>query len=714
MSSMDTRGVASDLLAAAAAAAADLAARQASLAAALAKPVREKRAAQPMTEAVYAEMKGMITGWTEGVVQHNVIDEDEIDIDGPDAETLMAAAAVATVNKEVQGASGGARALDVEGDAHVGSKSTEDDVEQSDAAVAAAACFDAPGEAHTAHADTESDVEGEDEDEDDATSSVVSSDAVDSDNEDADMVGAEQDSATPADNKDDPRNNKKKKQKGGKGVSFSADGELAAEEETDAAAVPRSAHETPLTALPVPTLPHLMLPPTWHMEAIGTLLHIQDGAGWDAPYEGDGAGGGRRGAGRGRKRLGGSGGDSGKANAGVRAGAADAGVTGHDVVTLVVAAYADTLPLDEGTLLCTADQRCVGFIEDVFGPVASPLYLLRVRQARAPVPASALAAYALRMGWPVPGSRSASSAAPAQAAAPKDSGLALLAAYDSDEEMSSTAAQAAPLSAADAARAAGVVPSEDVIDGVQPCGGVSLAADAPLPDTLVDATCLGAGQTMFAVKESSRYIFAERIRAAFPKGSDASNLWDEEIAAEEQEYSDDEAEHAAREAHRSNKRRRPGAPSADGTPADAAAAAAAAAAVVDAPEFNAESAMRGTPRPRRGGGGGGGTAQVGRARAGAPVAFPPPLPTPATVAPAYFPTFSSAPVPAMGVPSGMPAYGFMGAPVSMPPAPSSGQDAIAFLQQQLEMQSRLQAQLMAALAQQQQQLASQNAAAPKQ
>jgi hypothetical protein len=48
------------------------------------------------------------------------------------------------------------------------------------------------------------------------------------------------------------------------------------------------------------------------------------------------------------------------------------------VVTVVVQALAGCRPLDEGTVLCLSDGRVIGRIEEVFGPVLGPLYLLRI------------------------------------------------------------------------------------------------------------------------------------------------------------------------------------------------------------------------------------------------------------------------------------------------------------------------------------------------
>jgi H/ACA ribonucleoprotein complex non-core subunit NAF1 len=52
------------------------------------------------------------------------------------------------------------------------------------------------------------------------------------------------------------------------------------------------------------------------------------------------------------------------------------------------------------------------------------------------------------------------------------------------------------------------------------------------------------GKAVFCVPATSRFVFVDRIKAI--KGSDASNVYDEEPADDELEFSDDEAEAAFR------------------------------------------------------------------------------------------------------------------------------------------------------------------------
>ncbi|KAL4403137.1 pseudouridine synthesis protein [Malassezia pachydermatis] len=59
----------------------------------------------------------------------------------------------------------------------------------------------------------------------------------------------------------------------------------------------------------------------------------------------------------------------------------------------------------------------------------------------------------------------------------------------------------------------------------------------------IDHDMVHIGKTVYFLPSSSTYVLTRQIRT---KGSDASNMWDEEVAEDEVEYSDDEAEAAAK------------------------------------------------------------------------------------------------------------------------------------------------------------------------
>lgn len=60
------------------------------------------------------------------------------------------------------------------------------------------------------------------------------------------------------------------------------------------------------------------------------------------------------------------------------------------------------------------------------------------------------------------------------------------------------------------------------------------------------------GKAVWYVPSQSSYVLTRALRA-MGKGSDASNIWDEEVAAEEQEFSDDEQEAAFKRSLKANK-----------------------------------------------------------------------------------------------------------------------------------------------------------------
>ena len=64
-------------------------------------------------------------------------------------------------------------------------------------------------------------------------------------------------------------------------------------------------------------------------------------------------------------------------------------------------------------------------------------------------------------------------------------------------------------------------------------------------DEPIDKDVVQLSRTVYYLPSSSTYVHAGAIRS---KGSDASNMWDEEVAADELEYSDDEEEAAAKRA----------------------------------------------------------------------------------------------------------------------------------------------------------------------
>lgn len=381
--------------------------------------------------------------------------------------------------------------------------------------------------------------------------------------------------------------------------------------------------------------------------------------------------------------------------------APDSGVI---VCTIVIQAAGEgDAALDEGSLLCLPDRRALGRVEEVFGPVKLPLYVVRVA-AVASLTDAAVATWAAREGvegFVLGGAGAAASTAAADRAA----GSSLVSAdYGSDGEAGDAAA--GPLDAPKAG--ATTDPSPEL-----------LSEDPPRrPLSLVRPGDLSVGSPVCFAPTLARLVFAERVRAAFPRGTDASNLFDEEPGGDEDgEFSDDEAEAEAR-------RTRKAAAAGGGgrhRPSDAASAlppdmiAAGAASGVSAAALRGARRGGGRGGHRAGGEGGRGGGGGSRGAAGPPSSsdarlyggMPPPWPgaggagigmPPGPLAfGGAFPMMGMMPPPFMPGGVGVPPPGAPGGALP-PPTPQQ-------VQQQMHMQWQfmLQAQMMATMMQQQQQ-----------
>jgi hypothetical protein len=226
----------------------------------------------------------------------------------------------------------------------------------------------------------------------------------------------------------------------------------------------RTLHEQPFSTLPIPPLPYLLVQQHQHIEPIGKILHVQRSGRWD-DVEHFQASTVRRAATKAVRPS-------------ADASPSDAADRAH---TVIIQGTLDNTPLDEGTLLALGDGRVFGCVEDVFGPIAAPLYLVRVLTRVS---------------------------------------------FD----------------------------SADMVNSGLPESVADERIEQPLPFLIADD--VQPSVVLYAVKEAAKYILTEKLRAAYPKGSDASNIWDEEIPLEEQEFSDDEAEQQAAESTRKHKRSR--------------------------------------------------------------------------------------------------------------------------------------------------------------
>lgn len=332
------------------------------------------------------------------------------------------------------------------------------------------------------------------------------------------------------------------------------------------------------------------------------------------------------------------------------------------VCTLVIQATAEGDPaLDEGSLICLPDRRALGKVEEVFGPVKLPLYVVRATVVGPGcVSDAALAHWAAMDGFE---GYSAAKGAAETHMPERSVGTSLVSAdYSSDEEKG-CAASGAPVPAP-----------------------IERAAFPPeRPPSLLRTEDLAVGGLVCFAPELARLVFPERIRAAFPRGTDASNLFDEE-PGEDEEFSDDEAEAEARKARKAAAAARR--PAASPPAADLVAAGVASG---DGSALLARGGGRGGGRGARGGrgerrGGRGGGAVSGQA--GAPpqgfLGYPSPQPMP--------PLPLQPPMFLMGGGAGFPPPGQVwGGAGAVPQPPTLQQMQHMHMQWQLMMQAQMMA-----------------------
>lgn len=214
--------------------------------------------------------------------------------------------------------------------------------------------------------------------------------------------------------------------------------------------------------------------------------------------------------------------------------------------TLVVQAVAsgDSGPaLDEGSMLCLSDRRTLGKVLEVFGPVKQPLYLLRLLVAAD----DELSDVELARRCPV---TKVPSAAPI-CAGPVTSAMSLIGAdygecSDSEDDGIPVSTSALPIFTPHPGA------SEDLVSS-SPATSSTLLAPMKRLRSLIRVQDVAVGMKVSYAPDFASFVFPERVLAACPRGTDASNLWDEEGDDEQEEFSDDEKEAAARRGRKAAK-----------------------------------------------------------------------------------------------------------------------------------------------------------------
>jgi len=276
-----------------------------------------------------------------------------------------------------------------------------------------------------------------------------------------------------------------------KGLSKRADGDTGGDMDEDNSssssfAVIRSKNEVPLSRLPLPALRFTEVRKSDIGDFVGCILNTYFGHAWDEP-------------------------DS----------IVDGGIVGSKtslsqsldpipsmssvvssspfvVLSIVVQGCDGSLPVDEGSIFCLPDGRVLGTIEEVFGPVRRACYLLRVKANRQPPTLIKKSSGGEEIG-----------------------ALSLLAQDYNDEDDDGKEKK-----------------EEEEIKMKESEGTETETETVPL----ISISDLVAGARIHCVSSHSRRLFPDRVQAAFPKGSDASNFFDEEVEAHEMEHSDDEEE----------------------------------------------------------------------------------------------------------------------------------------------------------------------------
>jgi rRNA processing protein Gar1 len=194
--------------------------------------------------------------------------------------------------------------------------------------------------------------------------------------------------------------------------------------------------------------------------------------------------------------------------------------------TIVVQSSYTESPLCEKSVLCKKDGMLLGRIHEVFGPITNPFYIVKWVDSSAVI-----------IKTNVKGNKNKK-----KSKIPQESINNVDEDEDKDkiiEEITTT-----DITASDEI----VEPEEDsneVIDVISPTV-VSTRALSMLE--------FAAGVDVYCVRRHSSFVTPKSLLLGQGKGTDASNVYDEEVPEDEQEFSDDEAELASKQAKNKAKR----------------------------------------------------------------------------------------------------------------------------------------------------------------
>jgi len=209
-------------------------------------------------------------------------------------------------------------------------------------------------------------------------------------------------------------------------------------------------------------------------------------------------------------------------------------------------------PVNIDSVLCTEDRVPVGRVEEVFGPVVSPFYLVRLMDAYAPVTVSKPKEEAPKQTRNETGtgtetgsgtgtetgteavSATSSTTEVKEIGTKETAQVSETSAPSKDQETQMPTSSESKVNANEAA-----VPMEEV-----PGKATShKPSEGTATDTATEPLVLESGSFLFVVTKYGSRVNPLELNT---KGSDASNVFDEEPDEKELEYSDDEAEAAAK------------------------------------------------------------------------------------------------------------------------------------------------------------------------
>lgn len=201
--------------------------------------------------------------------------------------------------------------------------------------------------------------------------------------------------------------------------------------------------------------------------------------------------------------------------------------------------------LDTGSLLCLQDGTVVGAVFETFGSLQEPFYSILLPQDE-------------------PTKKEEPKEAPKDEGKKGNEGVASSAGVTQDAQATPTDEQPPAAAAAAAAAPIEAQQSEPTQEEAQPQASDAQPTDPPsapepqptesAPSSPPDAKPFRAIDLPMGTQIYFDMVTCSVVETAqlklMPKGSDASNLHDEEVGEDEQEYSDDEAEQAAKRARK--------------------------------------------------------------------------------------------------------------------------------------------------------------------